>query len=71
VRSLSGVKLVISDSHKGFTDAIRQMVEGRCWQLYRVDLPATCSEATPSAHQGIITAALRSEDVYPEEGRRH
>ena len=35
-RGLLGVKLVISDTHRGLTNAIRRMLQGSCWQGCRV-----------------------------------
>ena len=35
-RGLTGVKLVISDAHRGLTNAIRRMLQGSCWQRCRV-----------------------------------
>jgi len=64
-RGLSGVKLVISDAHKGFTSAIRRMLQGSCWQRCRVHFARNLLQRVPKAHQGMVTAALRS--VFAQE----
>ena len=64
-RGLTGVKLVISDAHKGLTNAIRRMLQGSCWQRCRVHFARNLLQRVPKAHQGIVTAALRS--VFAQE----
>jgi len=72
-RGLGGVKLVISDAHTGLTKAIRRQLQGSVWQRCRVH--HRCAEGfayarnllqcVPKAHQGMVTAALRS--VFAQE----
>jgi putative transposase len=64
-RGLTGVKLVISDAHKGLTNAIRRMLQGSCWQRCRVHFARNLLQRVPKAHQGMVTAALRS--VFAQE----
>jgi putative transposase len=64
-RGLSGVKLVISDAHVGLTNAIRRMLQGCCWQRCRVHFARNLLQRVPKAHQGMVTAALRS--VFSQE----
>ena len=64
-RGLSGVKLVISDAHVGLTKAIRRMFQGCCWQRCRVHFARNLLQRVPKAHQGMVTAALRS--VFAQE----
>ena len=64
-RGLTGVKLVISDAHKGLTIAIRRMLQGSCWQRCRVHFARILLQSVPKAHQGMVTAALRS--VFAQE----
>jgi transposase-like protein len=52
-RGLIGVKLVISDAHKGLTNAIRRMLQGSSWQRCRVHFARNLLERAPKAHQGI------------------
>lgn len=64
-RGLSGVKLVISDAHVGLTNAIQRMLQGCCWQRCRVHFARNLLQRVPKAHQGMVTAALRS--VFSQE----
>ena len=64
-RGLTGVKLVVSDAHKGLTNAIRRMLQGSCWQRCRVHFARNLLQRVPKAHQGMVTAALRS--VFAQE----
>jgi putative transposase len=64
-RGLTGVKLVISDAHVGLTKAIRRQLQGCCWQRCRVHFARNLLQRVPKAHQGMVTAALRS--VFAQE----
>ena len=64
-RGLTGVRLVISDAHVGLTNAIRRMLQGSCWQRCRVHFARNLLQRVPKAHQGMVTAALRS--VFAQE----
>jgi transposase-like protein len=64
-RGLSGVKLVISDSNSGLTKAIRRQLQGSVWQRCRVHFARNLLQCVPKAHQGMVTAALRS--VFAQE----
>ncbi|MFN6354741.1 MAG: IS256 family transposase [Cyanobacteriota bacterium] len=64
-RRLDGVKLVISDAHAGLTKAIRRQLQGCVWQRCRVHFARNLLQMIPKAHQGMVTAALRS--VFAQE----
>ncbi|MDM7937787.1 MAG: IS256 family transposase [Cyanobium sp. CZS 48M] len=80
-RGLTGVKLVISDAHVGLTKAIRRQLQGCVWQRCRVHhrfaegfayarnllqrVPIGAAFSAGVAHQGMVTAALRS--VFAQE----
>ena len=64
-RGLAGVKLVISDAHTGLTKAIRRQLQGCVWQRCRVHFARNLLQCVPKAHQGMVTAALRS--VFAQE----
>lgn len=64
-RGLTGVKLVISDAHVGLAKAIRRQLQGCCWQRCRVHFARNLLQRVPKAHQGMVTAALRS--VFAQE----
>jgi putative transposase len=62
----SEVKLVISHTHKGITNSIRQMLKGSsCWQCCRVNFARNLHQSVPKAHQGMVTPALCS--VFAQE----
>jgi putative transposase len=64
-RGLAGVRLVISDAHAGLTKAIRRQLQGSVWQRCRVHFARNLLQCVPKAHQGMVTAALRS--VFAQE----
>jgi putative transposase len=64
-RGLTGVRLVISDAHVGLTKAIRRQLQGCVWQRCRVHFARNLLQCVPRAHQGMVTAALRS--VFAQE----
>jgi len=60
-RGLTGVKLVISDAHKGLTNSIRRMLQGSSGNAAGSISPGTCSSAYPRPiNQGMVTTALGS-----------
>jgi hypothetical protein len=67
------VKLVVFDAHVGLNKAIRRMFQGCCWQRCRVHhhfaevfaYARNLLQRVPKAHQGMVTAALRS--VFAQE----
>ena len=67
-RGLTGGKLVISDAHRGLTNAIRRMLQGSCGQRCRVHFARNLLQTAPKAHQEMVAAALRSVFVkrHPE-----
>jgi putative transposase len=64
-RGLGGVRLVISDAHSGLTKAIRRQLQGCVLQRCRVHFARNLLQCVPRAHQGMVTAALRS--VFAQE----
>jgi len=64
-RGLTGVRLVVSDAHVGLTKAIRRQLQGCVWQRCRVHFARNLLQRVPKAHQGMVTAALRS--VFAQE----
>jgi transposase-like protein len=56
---------VISDAHVGLTKAIRRQLQGCVWQRCRVHFARNLLQRVPKAHQGMVTAALRS--VFAQE----
>jgi putative transposase len=64
-RGLAGVKLVISDAHSGLAKPIRRELQGCIWQRCRVHFARNLLQCVPKAHQGMVTAAMRS--VFAQE----
>jgi putative transposase len=64
-RGLSDVKLVVNDAHVGLTKAIGRQLQGCVWQRCRVHFARNLLPRVPKAHQGMVTAALRS--VFAQE----
>jgi putative transposase len=64
-RGLTGVRLVVSDAHVGLNKAIRRQLQGCVWQRCRVHFARNLLQRVPRAHQGMVTAALRS--VFAQE----
>ncbi len=62
---LTGVRMVVSDAHAGLTKAIRRQLQGCVWQRCRVHFARNLLQCVPKAHQGMVTAALRS--VFAQE----
>ena len=56
---------MISDAHSGLTKAIRRQLQGSVWQRCRVHFARNLLQRVPKAHQGMVTAALRS--VFAQE----
>ena len=63
-RGLTGVRLVISDAHKGLTNAIRRMLQGSSWQRCLVHhrfaegfaYARNLLQRVPKAHQSMVRA---------------
>jgi putative transposase len=64
-RGLSAVRLVISDAHAGLTKAIRRQLQESVWQRCRVHFARNLLQCVAKAHQGMVTAAMRS--VFAQE----
>ena len=59
------MRLVVFDAHVGLTKAIRRQLQGCVWQRCRVHFARNLLQRVPRAHQGMVTAALRS--VFAQE----
>jgi putative transposase len=71
-RGLSGVQLVISDSHTGLKAAIAQVL-GASWQRCRVHFTRNLQACVPRDCQGMVAALLRQVFTQPdlESARAH
>jgi len=59
-RGLAGVRLVISDAHRGLVVAIRETLLGAAWQRCRVHFTRNAQELVPRGAAGMVTSAIRS-----------
>jgi len=67
-RGLSGVKLVVSDSHKGLVSAIEAVLPGAAWQRCRTHFMRT--RALPRAEVGpAVRGDPRAHHLRPAERR--
>ena len=66
-RGLSGVKLVISDAHKGLKAAIASEMPGVSWQRCRTHFARNLLCKVPKKAQGFVAAALRTVFVQPQK----
>ena len=68
-RGLSGVRLVISDSHEGLKNAIASVLPGSTWQRCRTHFARNVLTRVPKSAQAMVAAAVRSifEQATPDE----
>jgi len=59
-RGLSGVRLVISDSHKGLKAAQEKTLEGATWQRCRVHTMRNVLAHVPKGSKPVVAAAMRT-----------
>ncbi|HEY7095071.1 MAG TPA: IS256 family transposase [Ktedonobacterales bacterium] len=65
-RGLSGVDLVVSDSHGGLVNAVRLQFQGATWQRCQTHLSANVSDATPKALQDDLHRRVRAIFEAPD-----
>ena len=65
-RGLSGVKLVISDSHGGLKAAIAAVLQGSSWQRCRTHFMRNALALVPKATQQMVAATIRTVFVQPD-----
>lgn len=66
-RGLTGVKLVISDSHEGLKAAIAAVLPGASWQRCRVHFVRNQLTRVPKSAQTLVAAAVRSIFAQPDK----
>ena len=59
-RGLAGVRLAISDAHRGLVVAIRETLLGAAWQRCRVHFTRNAQALVPRGAAGMVTSAIRS-----------
>jgi putative transposase len=72
-RGLSGVQLVISDSHRGLTNAIATTLQGAAWQRCRVHFMRNALAKVSKGHAEMVAATIRTIFAQPTgvEVRKH
>ena len=66
-RGLSGVRLVISDDHRGLVKAIRELLLGASWQRCRVHMTRNAQDQVPRSARSMVASAIRSVFEQPDE----
>ncbi len=64
-RGLSGVQLVISDSHRGLTNAIAAVLQGAAWQRCRVHFMRNALAKVNKGHAEMVAATIRTIFAQP------
>jgi transposase-like protein len=64
-RGLTGVRLVISDSHSGLVKAIRKVMLGAAWQRCRVHFVRNVFAAIPKGSAEMVAATIRTVFAQP------
>ena len=59
-RGLGGVQLVISDSHRGLTNAVGVVLQGAAWQRCRVHFMRNVLAKVPNGHGEMVAATIRT-----------
>ena len=70
-RGLSGVRLVISDSHLGLKQAVAQVFVGASWQRCRVHFMRNALATVPKVAQQMVAATLRTVFAQPDQPSAH
>jgi putative transposase len=66
-RGLSGVRLVISDAHRGLVKAVRKLLLGAAWQRCRVHATRNAQDQVPRSQRSMVASAIRSVFEQPDE----
>jgi putative transposase len=66
-RGLTGVRLVISDDHRGLVKAVREQLLGAAWQRCRVHCTRNAQDLVPRHARSMVASAIRSIFEQPDE----
>jgi putative transposase len=66
-RGLGGVRLVISDHHRGLVKAVRERLLGAAWQRCRVHFTRNAQSLVPRSARNIVATFIRSIFDQPDE----
>ncbi len=66
-RGLGGVRLVISDDHRGLVKAVGEQFLGAAWQRCRVHFTRNAQDLVPRSARSMIATVIRSIFEQPDE----
>ena len=66
-RGLAGVRLVISDDHRGLVKAVHEQLLGAAWQRCRVHFTRNAQDLVPRSARGMVATIIRSVFEQPDE----
>jgi putative transposase len=66
-RGLAGVRLVISDNHRGLVKAVGEQLLGAAWQRCRVHFTRNAQDLVPRSTRSMIATVIRSIFEQPDE----
>ena len=66
-RGLHGVRLVISDDHRGLVKAVREQLLGAAWQRCRVHFSRNAQDLVPRSARSMVATVVRSIFEQPDE----
>jgi transposase-like protein len=66
-RGLSGVRLVISDDHRGLVKAVHEQLLGAAWQRCRVHFTRNAQDLVPRTARSMVATVIRSIFEQPDE----
>jgi len=64
-RGLGGVQLVISDAHRGLTNAVTAVLQGAAWQRCRVHFMRNALAKVSKGHAEMVAATIRTIFAQP------
>jgi putative transposase len=67
-RGLTGVQLVISDAHRGLTNAIEAVMQGAAWQRCRVHFMRNVLSKVSKGHDEMVAATIRT--IFAQPGQK-
>ncbi len=66
-RGLAGVRLVISDDHRGLVKAVHEQLLGASWQRCRVHCTRNAQDLVPRSARSMVATVIRSIFEQPDE----
>ena len=66
-RGLAGVRLVISDDHRGLVKAVHEQLLGAAWQRCRVHCTRNAQDLVPRSARSMVATVIRSIFEQPDE----